>query len=78
MRNIEPAVLAKALIGSDERIVAKIKKNISERNAAMVDEETQLMAKPTKREISLAREEVVKPLREANEAEELAFVDQEE
>lgn len=78
MRNIEPAVLAKALIGADERIATKIKKNISERNAAMVDEETQLMAKPTKREITLAREEVVKPLREANEAEELAFVEQDE
>lgn len=78
LRNIEPAVLAKALVGADQRVSSKIRDNISERASQMVDEEIQLMAKPNKKEITLAREEVIKPLREANEAEELAFVDQED
>ncbi len=78
LRNIEPAVLAKALVGADDRVSNKIRDNISERASAMVDEEIQLMSKPTKKEIVMARDEVIKPLREANEAEELAFVDQED
>lgn len=78
IRNVEPAILAKALVGADARVSTKIMDNISERAKTMVDEETQLMVKPSKKDILKAREEVVKPLREANEAEELTFVDQED
>jgi len=35
------------------------------------------MGEPRKKEVLEAREEVVKPLREANEAEELLFIEEE-
>ncbi|HOT71678.1 MAG TPA: FliG C-terminal domain-containing protein [Anaerohalosphaeraceae bacterium] len=77
LRNVEPTILAKALHGADPAIAAKIRSNISERAAQMVDEETSLMGEPRKKEVLEAREEVVKPLREANEAEELLFIEEE-
>jgi len=77
LRKIDAGVLAKALYGADAIIAKKIRSNISERAAEMIDEETSLMAEPRKKEILEAREEVVKPLREANEAEELAFIEEE-
>ena len=76
LRTIDAGVLAKALFGADIIITEKIRSNISERAAEMVDEETSLMAEPRKKEILDAREEVVKPLREANEAEKLAFIEE--
>jgi flagellar motor switch protein FliG len=57
-----------ALYGASEEIVQKIRSNISERAAATVDEEMSLMQEPLEKEILEAREEVVNPLREANEA----------
>jgi flagellar motor switch protein FliG len=77
LRNIEAAVLAKALHGADAVIAAKIRSNISERASEMVDEEASLMGEPRKKDVLMAREEVVKPLREANEAEELLFIEEE-
>jgi flagellar motor switch protein FliG len=77
LRKIDESVLAKALYGADPVITEKIRSNISERAAEMVDEETTLMAEPRKKEILEAREKVVGPLREANEAEELAFIEEE-
>lgn len=77
LRNIEATVLAKALHGADAVIAAKIRSNISERASEMVDEEASLMGEPRKRDVLMAREEVVKPLREANEAEELLFIEEE-
>lgn len=77
LRKIDAGVLAKALYGADAIIADKIRSNISERAAEMVDEETSLMAEPRKKDIMDAKEEVVKPLREANEAEELAFIEEE-
>ncbi len=68
LRTVEPSKLAVALYGADEEVVQKIRSNISERVAAMLDEETSLMQEPLEGEILDAREEVVKPLREANEA----------
>ena len=67
LRSVEPSKLAMALYGADEEIVQKIRSNISERAAAMLDEEASLMQEPLENEILDAREEVVKPLREANE-----------
>jgi len=77
LRKIDAGVLAKALFGAESIIAAKIRSNISERAAEAVDEETSLMAEPRKKEILDAREEVAKPLREANEAEKLAFIEEE-
>ena len=77
LRKVDAGVLAKALYGADAIITNKIRSNISERAAEMVDEETSLMAEPRKKEIMDAKEEVVKPLREANEAEQLAFIEEE-
>jgi len=76
LRKVDAAVLAKALFGADAAIAEKIRSNISGRIAEMVDEETSLMGEPRKKEVLAAREEVVKPLREANEAEELVFIEE--
>lgn len=76
LRKVDASVLAKALFGAEPAIAEKIRSNISERAGEMVDEETSLMSEPRKKEILTAREEVVKPLREANEAEELVFIEE--
>ncbi len=78
LRKVDAGVLAKAMFNAEPEIIEKIRNNISERAAQMVDEETSLMAEPKKKEVMEAREDVAKPLREANEKEELTFVDQEE
>ncbi|MBW7990837.1 MAG: hypothetical protein FVQ84_12590 [Planctomycetes bacterium] len=67
LRSVESSKLAVALHGADEEIVQKIRSNISERAVASLDEEISLMQEPQKQEILDAREEVVVPLREANE-----------
>jgi len=77
LRKVDAGVLAKALYGADPIIAEKIRSNISQRASEMVDEETSLMSEPRKKEVYEAQEEVVKPLREANEAEELAFIEEE-
>ncbi len=77
LRNVDAAILAKALYGAEPIIAEKIRSNISERAAEAIDEEASLMSEPRKKEVLAAKEEVVKPLREANEAEELAFIEEE-
>ena len=67
LRTAEPAKLALALFEADGEIAQKIRSNISERAAAMVDEEASLMQEPLREEVLDAREEIVKPLRDANE-----------
>jgi flagellar motor switch protein FliG len=67
LRTVEPSKLAMALYGADEDIVQKIRSNISERAATMLDEEISLMQEPLEKEVLDAREEVVGPLRDANE-----------
>ena len=76
LRKVDAGILAKALFNAEPIIADKIRSNISERAREMVDEEMSLMAEPRKKEILEAREEVAKPLREANEAEQLAFVEE--
>lgn len=75
IRKVDAGVLAKALHGADLMVTTKIRSNISTRAGEMVDEEVSLMSEPRKKEIIAAREEVVQPLREANEAEELLFIE---
>ena len=67
LRHVEPGRLAIALYGASEAIKEKIRKNISERAVASLDEEISLMQDPLDKEVLEAREEVVVPLREANE-----------
>ena len=74
LRSVEAGKLAVALYGADEDIVQKIRSNISERAAAMLDEEISLMQEPLEKEVLDAREEVVGPLRDANEEGKLRLV----
>ncbi|MHC4653924.1 MAG: FliG C-terminal domain-containing protein [Planctomycetota bacterium] len=74
LRAVESGKLAVALYGADEEIAQKIRSNISERAVTMLDEEASLMQEPLEKEVLDAREEVVGPLREANEEGKLRFV----
>ena len=73
LRTIESGRLAMALYGADEDVAQKIRSNISERAVAMLDEEASLMQEPVEKEILEAREEVLLPLRQANEEGKLRF-----
>lgn len=76
MRGIDSRKMALALHKAEEKIVSKIKSNISERAIAALDEEASLMSSPKKEEIESAREEIVNVLREVNEKGELSFVEE--
>lgn len=67
LRTVETQKLAIAMHGADEEIVQKICSNLSERAVAALDEEKMLMQEPLEEEITEAREEIVRPLRQANE-----------
>jgi flagellar motor switch protein FliG len=67
LRSADSGKLAVALFGADEEISQKIRSNISERALAKLEEEISLMQEPLEKEVLEAREEVVRPLREANE-----------
>lgn len=67
LRAVDAKKLAIALYQADEEIAQKIRANISERAAAGLEEEMSLMQEPLEKEILDAREEVVDPLRKANE-----------
>ncbi len=68
LRGVESGKLAIAFHEADDEIEQKIRSNISERAAAMLDEEIGLMQEPLEKEVLEARELVIVPLREANEA----------
>ncbi len=67
LRSVDAGRLAVALYGATDVIVEKIRSNISERAVASLDEEVSLMQDPLAKEVLEAREEVVNPLRDANE-----------
>lgn len=67
LRSLDSGKLALALFGADDDIVQKIRSNISDRAATMLDEEISLMQEPIEKDVLDAREEVVEPLRQANE-----------
>jgi flagellar motor switch protein FliG len=73
LRGVDERQLALALYEAPEEIVEKIKSNISERAAAMVNEETSLMSSPKKEDIRASRDQIVKGLRELNRSGELTF-----
>lgn len=74
LRSIDEQTLALALYEADAQIVEKVKSNISERAAAMVDEETALMSSPKKKDIEEARDKIMNALRELNSKGELNFI----
>lgn len=76
LRGMEERQLALALHGAEPQIVNKIRSNISERAAAMVDEEASLMAAPKKEDVRQAREKILGALREMNKKGELTFVEE--
>jgi len=73
LRGIEERTLALALFDCPAQIASKVKSNISERAAALVDEETSLMSKPKAKEIEQAREKVLHRLRELLKNGDLSF-----
>jgi len=76
LRGIDERRLALALHESPEEIANKIKSNISERAAAMVNEEASLMSAPKKEDIREARDKIVNALRELNRNGELTFLEE--
>ncbi|MBN1506858.1 MAG: hypothetical protein JW955_08430 [Sedimentisphaerales bacterium] len=76
LRGIDERQLALALQGAADEISGKIKGNVSERAAAMVDEETSLMSSPKKEDVHQAREKIVTALRDLNKKGELAFAEE--
>ncbi|MFW6133304.1 MAG: FliG C-terminal domain-containing protein [Planctomycetota bacterium] len=64
VREVDARQLAMALVGADEATVAKIRGNLSERAAAMLDEETSLLSTPSDDDVESARQTVLGVLRE--------------
>lgn len=73
LREIDLQKLALALINADPVVTGKIKANMSERAAETLEEETSLMASPSKADIQAARDEVVGVLRKMNDRGDLNF-----
>jgi flagellar motor switch protein FliG len=67
LRTVDIPILAKALHGATDEIIAKIRSNISERASANLDEEISLMQEPTQDDVFEAREAILTPLRESDE-----------
>ncbi len=67
LRSVETSKLAIALYQADEEVIQKIRANISARAAESLDEEISLMQEPLEEEVLEAREQVVAPLRDANQ-----------
>lgn len=75
LRGVDERKLALALHEADQAILDKIKGNISERAASLVDEEASLMTAPKKKDVSDARETIVVLMRDLNSKGELVFDD---
>jgi flagellar motor switch protein FliG len=75
LRGIDERQLALALHEADEAVAVKVKSNISERAAAMVDEEASLSSAPKKEDVRLARDKIINVLRNLNRKGELTFVE---
>jgi flagellar motor switch protein FliG len=73
LRTMDAGGLALALHEAEETIDAKIRNNISERAAAMVEEEISLMRRPKVEDVETAREKILSELRQLNAAGELTF-----
>jgi flagellar motor switch protein FliG len=77
LRRIDVSKLGLALVKADDRFFRKIKSNISEPMAVMLEEEAIFMSAYKKKDVEEAREEIVRVLREMNERGEIAFIEEE-
>jgi len=73
LRLIDARNMALALYEADAAITEKIIANISERARALVEEETSLMPNPKAEDVTRARDEVLKAMRELNATGQLEF-----
>ena len=76
LRGVEPQTLAVALFGADEPTIEKIRKNISERVEAALDEEISLLSKPPKKEQEKARSQILDIMFDLNSQNMLIFEDE--
>ena len=76
LRRIDVKKLALALVKADNKLVQKIKYNISEPMAVVLNEQALLVSAYGKEDIEQARAEIVQVLREMNEKGELAFIEE--
>jgi flagellar motor switch protein FliG len=73
LRQADARDLALALTDADEAVAQTIRRNISERAQATLDEEASLLSAPKPAEIAEARQKVLAPLREMNARGEVQF-----
>ncbi len=73
LRKVDARKLALALVKCDAAVVKKLRANMSERAAALVEEEASLLSKPTAEDVSQAREQLLDALRAMNAKGELTF-----
>jgi flagellar motor switch protein FliG len=75
LRSSDSRRLALALVGAEANLLAKVRSCMSERAAAMLEEEASLLSSPRPEEIQKAREAILSDLRELNANNMLNFVD---
>ncbi len=73
LRSVDSRKLALSLVGADEPAKAKVRANISERAAAMLDEESSLLSSPKPTDVEQSRELILAALRKINDTGELTF-----
>lgn len=73
LRTVDSGKLALALCEADQALINKVRANISERAAALLDEEASLLSSPKPEEIEEARQAVLDVFREMNAGGELGF-----
>jgi flagellar motor switch protein FliG len=76
LRKVDVKKLALALVRADDKLARKIKSNISEPMAAMLDEQSFLMSAYKKEDVERAREEIVQVLHRMYEKGELTFIEE--
>lgn len=76
LRRIDVRKLALALVKADNLVVQKIRSNITEPMAVVLNEQTLLVSAYGREDIEQAREEIVDLLREMNEKGELTFIEE--
>jgi flagellar motor switch protein FliG len=75
LRTIDSRKLALSLVKADQDLIKKFRSNMSERAAAMLDEETSLLSSPKPQDVQQSRELILDALRVVNEKGELNFVE---
>jgi flagellar motor switch protein FliG len=75
LRGIDSRKLALSLVKADPVLITKFRSNMSERAAAMLDEETSLLSSPKPQDIQQSRELILDALRAVNEKGNLTFVE---